>query len=45
MDHGIVGGSLLSQQAVTEAVAGLALRVLRGEPASSIPVSASDLNV
>jgi signal transduction histidine kinase len=45
MDHGIVGGSLLSQQAVTEAVAALALRVLRGEPASSIPVSAPDLNV
>ena len=45
MDHGIVGGSLLSQQAVTEAVAGLALRVLHGEPVGSIPVSAPDLNV
>ena len=45
MDHGIVGGSLFSQQAVMEAVAARALRVLRGEPASSIPVSAPDLNV
>jgi len=45
MDHGIVGGSLFSQEALIEAVAAPALRVLHGEPASSIPVSAPDLNV
>jgi signal transduction histidine kinase len=45
MDHGIVGGSLFSQQAVMEAVAARALRVLHGEAAGSIPVSAPDLNV
>jgi signal transduction histidine kinase len=45
MDHGIVGGSLKNQLAQTRAIAELALRVLRGERADSIPLSAPDLNV
>jgi len=45
MDHGIVGGSLKTQKTETEAVAQLALRVLRGEPADSIPTSSPELNV
>ena len=45
MDHGIVGGSLKSQEAQTAAVARLALRVLHGERADIIPLSSSDLNV
>jgi signal transduction histidine kinase len=43
MDHGIVGGSLKSQEAEIAAIAALALRVLRGESADSIPVSSPDL--
>jgi signal transduction histidine kinase len=45
MDHGIVGGSLKSQVVETEAVARLALRVLRGEAADSIPLTTADLNI
>jgi signal transduction histidine kinase len=45
MDHGIVGGSLKNQRTATEAVAQLALRVLRGEPADRIPTSSPELNV
>lgn len=45
INHGIVGGSLKSQESEARAVARLALRVLKGEPADSIPVSSSDLNV
>jgi signal transduction histidine kinase len=45
MDHGVVGGSLKNQHAQTEAVGRLALRVLRGERADSIPTSWRDLNV
>jgi len=45
MNHGIVGGSLKSQEAETAAVGTLALRVLHGEPADSIPLSAPDLRV
>lgn len=45
MGHGIIGGSLKSQAAQTEALAALALRVLNGEAADSIPVSAPNLNV
>ena len=44
MDHGIVGGSLYSQRDAIERVGQLALRVLRGEPADSIPVAALNLN-
>ncbi len=44
MNHGIVGGSLKSQQAQADAVAKLALRVLRGEAADSIPVTSANLN-
>jgi signal transduction histidine kinase len=45
MDHGIVGGSLKDQVAQTRAIATLALRVLRGEPADNIPTASHDLNV
>jgi signal transduction histidine kinase len=45
MGHGIVGGSLLSVQAQTEAIASLALRVLHGEPADHIPATPLDLGV
>jgi signal transduction histidine kinase len=45
MDHGIVGGSLLSVQAQTQAIASLALRVLHGERADSIPAAPLDLGV
>jgi signal transduction histidine kinase len=45
MDHGIVGGSVKDQVAQTEAVGGLALRVLHGEAAESIPPSNVDLNL
>jgi len=45
MDHGIVGGSLKDQAAQAAAVGALAVRVLNGEPADSIPVAAVDLNV
>jgi signal transduction histidine kinase len=45
MDHGIVGGSLKDQVAQTHAVAELALRVLHGQRADSIPIVTSDLNV
>lgn len=45
MDHGIVGGSLKSQEAETKALGALALRVLQGERADSIPPSSPDLNI
>jgi signal transduction histidine kinase len=45
MGRGIVGGSLKDQEAETSALAGLAVRVLRGEPADSLPVSFANLNV
>ena len=44
MDHGIVGGSLKSQVAETDAVARLAVRVLRGELADDIPITTAELN-
>ncbi len=43
--HSVVGGSLLDQKTETEAVAELALRVLRGEQANSIPISSPDFHV
>src|SRR6185369_13558708 len=43
--HGVVGGSLLSQETELTAVSKLVLRVLSGERADSIPVSTPDLNV
>jgi signal transduction histidine kinase len=45
MGRGVVGGSLKSQSAQTEALGQLALRVLRGEQADSIRPYAPDLNV
>ncbi len=44
MDHGVVGGSLYSQRDAIERVGELALRVLRGEPADTIPVAELHLN-
>jgi signal transduction histidine kinase len=44
MDHGIVGGSLKQQAAQVDAVGEIALRILHGESAGSIPVSTRDLN-
>jgi len=43
--RGIVGGSLKDQTAQLEAVGQLAVRVLSGQPADSIPVSSPYLNV
>jgi len=45
MNHGIVGGSLYTQRDALQRVGDVALRVLRGEPASTIPVAVLDLNV
>ena len=45
MDRGIVGGSLKDQVAQTEAVGQMALSVLRGRAAESIPPVTQDLNV
>ena len=45
MDRGAVGGSLVSQEAELEALSRLVLRVLSGEQAANIPVSAPELNV
>jgi signal transduction histidine kinase len=45
MGLGILGGSLKSQQKQTEAVAELALRVLRGEHPDSIPTTSPDLQL
>jgi signal transduction histidine kinase len=44
MGRGIVGGSLRSQAKQIELVGGLALRVLRGEPADNVPVETSNVN-
>jgi signal transduction histidine kinase len=44
INHGIVGGSLYSQGAAVDRVGQLALRVLGGESADSIPAVAVDLN-
>ena len=45
MGHGVVGGSLKDQARQVEAVGKLAVRVLRGEAADSIPMSSPNLNV
>lgn len=45
VETGIVGGSRRDQFAQTKAIAGLALRVLRGERADGIPVSSLDTDV
>ena len=45
MGQGIVGGSLKDQSAQLDALGRLALRVLSGESAASIPVSSPNLNV
>jgi PAS domain S-box-containing protein len=39
IDHGIVGGSLLSEENVAQQTASLALRVLRGEDPDRIPIA------
>ena len=45
MDHGIVGGNLLSIDQVVQQATPLPLRMLRGEPASSVGVSELNPNV
>jgi signal transduction histidine kinase len=45
MNHGIIGGSLKSQQAQIDALARLAVRVLHGERADDIPTTSPDLNI
>jgi signal transduction histidine kinase len=45
MGRGILGGGLKSQAMQIEAVAEVALRVLQGEPADSIPLATPDLTV
>ena len=45
IDHGIVGGSIISQEALATSLAGLALRVANGETAGEIPVETFDPNV
>jgi signal transduction histidine kinase len=44
INRGVVGGNLKDLQRQTHAVGELAARVLRGERADSIPISAPDLN-
>ena len=44
MDRGIVGGSLYSQTEAIDRIGQLALRVLQGERAGSIPTSVADFN-
>jgi signal transduction histidine kinase len=45
LDHGVVGGRLMQQQDWIAALGRLALRVLRGESADSIPTASPDLSV
>jgi signal transduction histidine kinase len=45
IDRGVVGGSLKDQTVQTQVVGELAVRVLRGEAADSIGLTAPDLNV
>ena len=45
MDRGIVGGYLKDQTLEMRTIGAIALRVLRGEPADSIPTSSPNLNV
>ena len=45
LGHGVVGGSMQRLDAQLDAVAELALRVLRGERADSIPTSTLQLNI
>ena len=45
MGHGIVGGSLLDRQTMMQGIGKLALRVLHGEPADTIPTASPNLNV
>ena len=43
MDHGIIGGHLKDQTVQVRAIGAIALRVLRGERADSIPMSSPNL--
>jgi len=45
IDHGVVGGRLEDQASLIEGVAGTAVRVLKGEPADTIPVSTIEATV
>jgi len=44
IDHGVVGGSLYKQRDAIERVGQMALRVLHGESADSVPVAVLDSN-
>jgi signal transduction histidine kinase len=44
IDHGVVGGRLQVQSSLIQAVADTAIRVLKGERADAIPVSAKDVS-
>ena len=45
LGQGILGGSLKSQEKQVEAIAEMAVRVLRGQPADSIPLTSVNLQV
>ena len=45
VDHGVVGGSVLSVEGVARDIANVALRVLKGESPESIPVREIDPNI
>jgi len=45
MNHGVVGGRLQDQSSLIRAVADRSVRVLRGERASTIPISTIDVTV
>ena len=45
IDHGVVGGSLLNQTMQVQELAKVALRVLRGEAADSIPIALPDAHL
>ena len=45
VDHGVVGGSVLSVEGVAREIANVALRVLKGESPESIPVREIDPNI
>jgi signal transduction histidine kinase len=43
--HGIVGGKLMNREAQSRAIGGIALRLLRGEPSSGVPIPTPSLGV
>jgi signal transduction histidine kinase len=45
LEYGIVGGSLLNQEALARETADVALRILRGEPIENVPILESNSTV